>query len=190
MRGQGSGLRRLTNRFAIQFIFTAAASCRSLLLVQTVYIETTIPSYLAAKPSSVASISTAQQTTHLWWNRERVRFRLFTSVFTIDEASRGDATAAKRRINFLEDIPDLEIPEELPSLEADIIRVFQLPQKAYTDASHLGLAILHRMDYLLTWNCTHLANAVLQKELMEYCQYHRLHLPIVCTPDTLISTSL
>jgi hypothetical protein len=66
----------------------------------------------------------------LWWNRERVRFRLFTSVFTIDEASRGDAAAAKRRISFLEDIPDLEIPEELPSLEADIIRVFQLPQKA------------------------------------------------------------
>lgn len=157
--------------------------------MQTVYIETTIPSYLAAKPSSVPSISSAQLTTHSWWKSERGRFRLFTSVFTIDEASRGDAAAAKRRMGFLEDIPDLEIPEELPALEADIIRVFQLPQKAYTDASHLGLAILHRMDYLLTWNCTHLANAVLQKELMEYCHYHRLHLPIVCTPDTLTTPS-
>jgi len=156
--------------------------------VQTVYIETTIPSYLAAKPSSIASIAADQQATHHWWRNERVRFRLFTSVFTIDESSRGDASAAKRRLSFLSDIPDLDIPATLPALEADIIKLFRLPPKAFTDASHLGLAVLHRMDYLLTWNCTHLANAVLQKDLMEYCQYHGLHVPIVCTPDALIST--
>lgn len=155
--------------------------------MQTVYIETTIPSYLAAKPSRLPTIASDQETTHSWWSRDRYRFRIFTSVFTIDEASRGDADAAKRRLSFLEGIPDLDIPDCLPDLESDIIKVFQLPEKAYTDASHLGLAILHRMDYLLTWNCTHLANAVLQKELMEYCMYHQLHLPIVCTPDTLIA---
>ena len=153
--------------------------------MQTVYIETTIPSYLAAHQSSQPSISADQKTTHDWWTHERHRFRLYTSIFTIDEATRGDADAAARRMSYLEDIPELDIPAELQSIEADLIRLFQLPPRATTDASHLGLAVLHRMDYLLTWNCAHLANATLQRELMEYCQYHQLHVPILCTPDTL-----
>jgi hypothetical protein len=156
--------------------------------VQTVYIETTIPSYLAAHPSTQPQIAVDQQATHHWWNHERSRFRLYTSIFTTDEASRGDSGAAARRKPFLSGIPLLDIPEQLSELETDIINLFQLPPKAYTDASHLGLAIVHRMDYLLTWNCTHLANAVLQKELLEYCQYHQFHVPIVCTPHTLILT--
>ena len=117
-----------------------------------------------------------------------MRFRLFTSAFTIDECSRGDASAAARRLSFVESIPELSIPADLNLLEAEIISLFHLPKKAYTDASHLALAITHRMDYILTWNCTHLANAVLQKELVEYCGYHGLHVPIVCTPGTLIQS--
>lgn len=155
--------------------------------MQTVYIETTIPSYLAAHPSSQPSIALDQTATHDWWNQERLRYRLFTSAFTIDECSRGDVAAAARRLAFLSDVPELSVPSDLHLIEIDIIRLFQLSPKAYTDASHLALAIVHRMDYLLTWNCTHLANAVLQKELVEYCGYHRLHIPIVCTPETLIS---
>lgn len=157
--------------------------------MQTVYIETTIPSYLAAHPSSQKQIAQDQQATHHWWKHERSRFRLYTSIFTTDEASRGDPSAAARRTPFLSGIPLLDIPERLAELEADIINLFRLPPKAYTDASHLGLAILHRMDYVLTWNCTHLANAVLQKELLEYCMYHQLHVPVVCTPHTLTLTT-
>jgi hypothetical protein len=155
--------------------------------VQTVYIETTIPSYLAAHPSSLAAIAVDQTATHTWWQSERGRYRLFTSAFTMDECSRGDAGAAARRLAFLAGTPELSIPADLHLLEQDIIQLFQLPPKAYTDASHLALAIVHRMDYLLTWNCTHLANAILQKELVEYCGYHQLHVPIVCTPETLIT---
>lgn len=154
--------------------------------MQTVYIETTIPSYLAAHPSSQLSIAADQKATHDWWENERSRFRLYTSIFTLDEAGRGDASAAARRLTYLRDVPELDIPPELPRIEGDLIRLFQLPKRAATDASHLGLAVLHRMDYLLTWNCTHLANASLQKELMEYCMYHNLHVPIICTPETLI----
>ena len=154
--------------------------------MQSVYIETTIPSYLAAHPSSQAAIAVDQQASKVWWEQERLRFRVFTSAFTYDECSRGDVSAATRRLSYLSGIPELAIPDDLHLLESDIIRLFQLPQKAYTDASHLALAIVHRMDYLLTWNCTHLANAVLQKELVDYCSYHQLHVPIVCTPETLI----
>jgi len=131
--------------------------------MQSIYIETTIPSYLAAHPSSLPDIAKDQESTHEWWKEESVRFRLYTSIFTIDEAGRGDQDAAKRRSKYLEDIPLLNIPTELPDLEADIIRLFYLPPRAATNASHLGIAILSKMDYFLTWNCKHLANAVLQK---------------------------
>lgn len=154
--------------------------------MQTVYIETTIPSYLAAYPNSQIAIAVDQTATHEWCKQERLRYRIFTSAFTIDECSRGDAGAAARRLAFLSDVPELQVPSDLHLMETDIIRLFHLPPKAYTDASHLALAIVHRMDYLLTWNCTHLANAILQKELVEYCGYNQLHTPIICTPETLI----
>jgi len=107
---------------------------------------------LAAHPSSQQPIATDQKATHEWWASERGRFRLYTPIYTIDEASRGDAGAAARRLKYLQGVPELDIPPELPKLEQDIITLFQLPPRASTDASHLGLAVLHRMDYLLTWN--------------------------------------
>ena len=154
--------------------------------METVYIETTIPSYLAALPSRQEPMATHQQLTHAWWNQDRHRFLLYSSAFVRQEASGGDPEAAQRRLVYLTPLPELDVPEELDQLEAGLIRLFQLPPRAATDASHLGMAMLHKMDYLLTWNCTHLANATLQKDLHEYCQYHQLHFPIVCTPETLI----
>ena len=131
-------------------------------------------------------MSTHQTMTHEWWNLHRHRFLLYSSAFVRGEASGGDPSAAARRLAYLDTLPELDVPEELERLESELIRLFQLPPKAATDASHLGLAILHRIDYLLTWNCTHLANAVLQKDLHQYCAYHGLHFPIVCTPESLI----
>jgi len=158
--------------------------------MQTVYIETTIPSYLAAHPSKQEPMALHQTLTHDWWNQQRHRFSLHTSIYTRNEAAAGDPAAALRRLSYLDQIPDLDSPVELPKLESDIISLFQLPAKAATDASHLGMAIFHRMDYLLTWNCTHLANAILQKELLDYCLKKGLHYPVVCTPETLIQLQL
>ena len=153
--------------------------------MQTVYIETTIPSYLAAHPGRQEPMASHQKLTHDWWNHQRHRFLLYTSIFTRREASRGDASAAQRRANYLTGVPLLDVPDALDQLRPELIRLFQLPPKAETDALHLGMAILQRMDYLLTWNCTHLANATLLKDLHQYCEYHGLHYPIICTPETL-----
>ena len=155
--------------------------------MQTVYIETTIPSYLGAHPSRQETMASHQKLTHRWWNDQRHKFLLYSSVLVRLEASRGDANAAQRRLAYLNGITELDVLPETVRLEADLIRLFQLPPRAAADAGHLAMAILHRMDYLLTWNCTHLANATLQKELMDYCLYHKLHLPIICTPETLIT---
>jgi len=157
--------------------------------MQSVYVETTIPSYLTSRRSKQPSLAADQEATREWWEIQRFRFRVFTSFYTINECGRGNPDLAAKRLGSLKGIPELELVESLPDLEEDLIRLFQLPRTAVTDASHLALAILHRMDYLLTWNCTHLANAVLQKELLDYCSYHQLHIPIVCTPRTLIALS-
>lgn len=154
--------------------------------MQSVYIETTIPSYLTGRRSKQQAIADDQLATVQWWETERKHYRLFSSIFTTDEASGGDPEAARQRLDSLAGIRELEILQGFEHLESDIIALFRLPQKAVIDAAHLALAILHEMDYLLTWNCTHLANAVLQKELIDYCGYHELHFPIICTPRTLI----
>lgn len=154
--------------------------------MQSVYIETTIPSYLTGRRSKQQAIADDQLATVQWWDTERKHYRLFSSIFTTDEASGGDPEAASLRLDSLAGIRELEILEGFEQLESDIIALFRLPQKAVIDAAHLTLAILHEMDYVLTWNCTHLANAVLQKDLIDYCGYHELHFPIICTPRTLI----
>lgn len=137
--------------------------------METVYIETTIPSYLAAHPSRQQVMAQHQKFTHEWWKLERSRYRLYTSFLVRAEASRGDPGAAARRMLFLDNIPDLDVPAETDALARDIIKLLKIPRKAEADASHLAVTVLHRITYLLTWNCTHLANPVLQKEMIEYC---------------------
>ena len=128
-----------------------------------------------------------QHFTQVWWVSERSRYRLFTSFLVRAEAARGDPKAAARRLVYLSELPDLDIPMEAEALSAELIKLLGIPEKAAADATHLALTILHRITYMLTWNCTHLANPVLQKELIEYCQYHRLHTPVLCTPELLLA---
>ena len=158
--------------------------------MQTVYLETTIPSYLGARPSQREPMATHQKLTHAWWRTERPKFLLYSSLLVRMEVTRGDQAAARRRLGYLENVAELEVLPETDRLEAELIRLFGLPPRAATDAGHLAMAILHRIDYLLTWNCTHLANATLQRDLMQYCLYRKLHVPIVCTPETLSEMQL
>ena len=91
---------------------------------------------------------------------------------------------------FLQGIPQLTVIPEIEPLAENLVRLLRLPAKAVMDASHLAICILHRVDYLLTWNCKHLANPVLQKELVECCRYHDLSISIICTPEALLTASL
>ena len=131
--------------------FTSQAVLVCSTLMEAVYIETTIPSYLAAHPSRQPVMAQHQKFTRGWWNTERSRYRLFTSFLVRAEASRGDAGAAARRLPYLDNIPDLDVPAETDALAKDIIKLL-IPLKAEADATHLALTILHRITYLLTWN--------------------------------------
>ena len=99
--------------------------------------------------------------------------------------SKGDASAAAKRLRAMVGIPELDVTPEVQPLTDSIVQLLQLPRTAEMDATHVAFAIVHRMDYLLTWNCTHLANATLQKTLFEYCSYYHIHMPVICTPELL-----
>ena len=153
--------------------------------METVYIETTIPSYLTARRIHQEPMKSHQRITQEWWDHERARFRLYSSIAVRAEMSKGDASAVAKRLRAMVAIPELDVTPEVQPLADSIVQLLQLPQKAEMDATHVAFAIVHRMDYLLTWNCTHLANATLQKTLFEYCSYHHIHMPVICNPELL-----
>ena len=151
-----------------------------------VYLETTIPSYLTAWPSRQAVMAGHQQTTKEWWDTQREDFELFASQFVIDEASLGDPDAARRRLEALANVPLLDISKEVYSLANGLVRRVPLPAKAAADSLHIAIATVNGMDYLLTWNCTHIANATLRGRIEMICRDCGYEPPVICTPEELL----
>ena len=129
------------------------------------YLETTIASYLTAWPNRDLIMAANQATTREWWENRRDAFQLFISQTVIKESSAGDQDAAQRRLEFLKPFPLLDITEEVETLAAKLIAEVPLPPKAQADAVHIAVAAVHGMNYLLTWNCTHIANATLRTQI-------------------------
>jgi hypothetical protein len=102
-----------------------------------------------------------------------------------DEAARGDGEAAQERLAALVDIPFLALDEEALSLSDAIVAAGVIPEKAHTDAGHIALAERHGMDFLLTWNCRHIANAEILDRVDLVATAYGYKLPIICTPDEL-----
>ena len=152
----------------------------------TVYLETTIISYLAAKPSRDLIIAAHQELTNEWWENRRKQFDVYVSQLVIQEAKEGDKNAAQKRLSILELIPLLELNDDVASLARDLIKEKALPKKAVEDALHIAIAINHGMDYLLTWNCKHIANAERQHAITVTCRKRDFEPPIICTPEELL----
>jgi hypothetical protein len=151
-----------------------------------VYLETTIPSYLTAWPSRDVVMAGHQQTTREWWETRRRDFDLFVSQFVVDEASLGDADAARRRLESLADVPLLDVSDEIYALASELVRGVPLPAKAAADSLHIAIATVHGLDYLLTWNCAHIANATLRGRIETVCRDAGYEPPIICTPEELL----
>ena len=151
-----------------------------------VYLETTIPSYLTARPSRDLVTAAHQQITREWWDTRRHAFDLFVSQMVIDEASAGDPDAAARRLEVLAPLSLLAPRAEGADLAQALIEQVPLPIGAAADALHIAIAVVNGMDYLLTWNCTHIANAVLRSQIETVCRSKGFEVPIICTPDELL----
>ena len=152
-----------------------------------VYLETTIPSYLTAWPSRDLVRAAHQQITRDWWDRRRAEFELVISQVVLRECQAGDATAAAERLKILQDLPLLEQTEEATRLAQALVDRVPLPERAAVDALHVAIAAVHGVDYLLTWNCTHIANATLRDPIESVCRENGYEPPAICTPDELLA---
>ncbi len=150
-----------------------------------VYIETTIPSYLAARPSRDLLQAARQQLSHDWWNNERQHYELCISELVLDEAAAGDLEAAARRLTFLQELPLLDLTNAVNVVAKAIMTSGLLPERATRDAVPIAVSSVHRTDILLTWNCRHIANAAIMKELGQIVANCGHDIPIICTPEEL-----
>jgi hypothetical protein len=153
---------------------------------QRVYLETSIVSYLTARPSRDLIVAAHQEVTRQWWEGRRQEFDLHISQLVLNEAAGGDPAAARTRLALLNGISQLPVTGEVIELGGAIMADGLLPPKAGIDALHIAVASVHDMDVLLTWNCRHLANAELLRELARYLGNKDYEIPVITTPEELM----
>jgi predicted nucleic acid-binding protein len=150
------------------------------------YLETSVISYLTARPSRDQIAAAHQQLTRDWWERRRTRFDIYVSELVMQEAGRGDPAAALARLESIAGYPVLVIEPSAQALADSILRAAVLPSKAAADALHIALAAVNGMNFLVTWNCTHIANGFVLQSVNTLCRAAGFEPPIVCTPQELM----
>jgi hypothetical protein len=153
------------------------------------YLETTIPSYLVARRSRDLGLAADQEATERWWQTRRSGFDLFISTVVIREIGRGDPKFARERQALIVNVPILEISASAQALADKLLVDRILPQRATDDALHLAIAAAHHLEFLLTWNCTHINNAFIQRKVEASCRACGFNCPVICTPHELMNLS-
>lgn len=153
----------------------------------TLYVETTVLSYLAARPSRDIIVQAHQQITWDWWESERENYELYISEIVLQEIVEGDPIAAQRRESFMGNLVILDMSDAVRNLARELEKFLNLPKRAELDALHLSFAIEYEINYLLTWNCSHLANGLIISRLKEFELKTSRVTPVIVTPEELIS---
>ncbi len=156
------------------------------LMKESIYLDTSVVSYHTSNPSRDIIVLAHQEITRQWWHKAVKRYDVFISEVVIEEASFGDPEAAKRRLEELIDFPHLELDNKVEEMAKIYMERLDIPEKSFRDAAHLALASTHNIDYLVTWNCTHLANGAVIKKLVMINNSLGIHTPIICTPEELM----
>lgn len=150
------------------------------------YLETTIISYLIARPSRDLITAAHQQITRVWWEVQRQHFDLYISQFVLQEVSTGDSQAVQQRLNVIDGLSQLQFTDEVSVLARALVDGNAIPTRAVVDAFHIAIAALRGMDYLLTWNMKHLANASRRNTIAAICLSYGYVSPVICTPEELL----
>ncbi|OGW17792.1 MAG: DNA-binding protein [Nitrospinae bacterium RIFCSPLOWO2_12_FULL_45_22] len=153
---------------------------------ESIYLETTVVSYYTSKPSRDIIVLAHQEITREWWPKAIRRFDVFISEVVVEEAGLGDLEAAKRRLEEIKDFPHLELNDKVEEMAKVYMERLEIPEKSFRDAAHLAVASAHNIDYLVTWNCAHLANGEVIKKLMKINGFFGIYTPIICTPEELM----
>ena len=153
---------------------------------ETVYIETSVISYYTSKPSRDLVIAGRQEITREKWPKILGFFEAHISALVIQEAEQGDQNAAKERLEAISSLPILSISEQAEELAAILIKDGPIPPKSPEDALHIAVATVNGMDYLLTWNFTHINNAQMKSKIISIIEHHGYKCPIICSPEELL----
>ncbi|MBF0547726.1 MAG: type II toxin-antitoxin system VapC family toxin [Candidatus Riflebacteria bacterium] len=150
---------------------------------QTIYVETSIISYFTAIQSRDILIFARQQITQDWWNDVLPKFEAFISPAVIEEISDGDRQASQLRLKAASSFKVLEINNEVINLTQKILKKFSFPDRAKSDALHIAFPVVHKIDYLVTWNCKHIANAFTLKMIEKLILDNGYQMPTITTPN-------
>jgi hypothetical protein len=156
--------------------------------VLKIYIETTIPSYLAALPSRDLITAAHQQVTHDWWRTAKDRFELYTSEIVMVEIRAGDPVTRSRRLQLTADLPILKQTPDVQTLAKHYRETLGLSGKAKADIPHFAFAVSYEMDYLVTWNCSHIANGGVIRRLMKINDRLKRSTPLIVTPEEILES--
>jgi predicted nucleic acid-binding protein len=156
-------------------------------VTRSAYVETSVVSYLVARRNQRDLIVAAhQELTREWWEGRRHEFVLFASAVVIEESLRGDETVARARMALIEQMRLADVTPAARELAARLLLEAGLPAKANADALHIAICATNGIDYLLTWNCTHLANAAMIPRVNNICRAAGFEPPYICTPQELM----
>ncbi|MCC6127199.1 MAG: type II toxin-antitoxin system VapC family toxin [Pirellulales bacterium] len=153
----------------------------------SLYLETTIPSYLVGGIPGNLTVAAHQEVTKSWWVEEHENYDIYISPIVEDEVRRGEPEIAKARLDLIRDLPKLDIVPEVVQLVRKLYSYLHLPPKAEPDIYHLALACFWKIDYLLTWNLKHLANGQVRFKLSRYRDATGISIPEICTPEELFN---
>jgi predicted nucleic acid-binding protein len=154
----------------------------------SVYIETSVPSYYASRDSRDLIVLAHQQITRAWWDTRLPDFRAYVSPVVIEEAREGDPAEARKRLAVLGQFEILEANETVEVLAARYLAELHLPARAIRDAAHLAFACVYGLDFMVTWNCAHLANGEVIRHLTNFNALAAIATPTICTPEELLGT--
>lgn len=152
----------------------------------SVYVETTVVSYLTGRTSRDVIVAGRQALTAEWWETCRQRFEIFVSPLVVEEAREGDPEAASRRMQAMAGIPAVAVTDEALQIARLLIDSGPMPEEYPEDAVHIAVSAVNGIDYLVSWNCTHLANAVLRRRVERVLTDAGYECPVICTPEELM----
>ena len=152
-----------------------------------VYVETSIVSYLTARPARDIIIAGRQQSTRDWWSVAPRRFELVISEFVREEAAAGDDDAARSRLAALSSLPVITTTADVTRLAQALVDAAAVPERAAQDAVHIAIAAVHRIPFLVTWNFRHIANAAARPRIEAVCRDGGIDPPLLCTPEQLVA---
>jgi hypothetical protein len=150
-----------------------------------VYIESSIISYLASKPSNDLISAARQSITHAWWENCRNKFDLSVSALVEDEIKSGNPDAAQKRLAYVQDLPYLDVSEKATQIADELLAKKVVPKGSEEDALHIGITAAHGVDYLLTWNFKHINNAVMKQKIQQVIEDMGYQCPQLCSPEEL-----